>query len=129
MVRCWNVRSEPGIGDYQTYTGRGLHADRVGAIYFIRLPLGFGFRQRLGRLVGDTKAWPRDPSLEGALRSGLRRDCWCIDRPSVHPESLIHHATDMVYEKRPNKAPEPMRTAVTPRADARVAPSARMAHL
>ncbi|HZP61143.1 MAG TPA: hypothetical protein VFB27_12535 [Opitutaceae bacterium] len=31
--------------------------------------------------------------------------------------------------KEPNKAPEPTPTAVTPRADARVAPAARVAHL
>jgi protein TonB len=32
-------------------------------------------------------------------------------------------------KKRPNKAPEPTRTSVTPRAGARVAPAARVAHL
>ena len=34
-----------------------------------------------------------------------------------------------LFQLRPNQAPEPTRTAVTPRADARVAPAAVVAHL
>ena len=45
--------------------------------------------------------------------------------PSVLGEVFIR----ALVAKMPNKALEPTRTAVTPRAAARVAPAARVAHL
>jgi hypothetical protein len=90
--------------------------------------------------MGRSYLYPAPPADVPVFDSGLgglviRADCFRsdsfpkftgirIDNLDVALEPL-----DGFAEIRPNKAPEPTRSAVTPRADARVAPAARVAHL
>jgi hypothetical protein len=85
---------------------------------------------------------PRDNSIEieasrmrgaGCSSKSLRRDedqvFTALDQLIVEvsrKSGIPMHATRL---KRPNQTPEPTTTLVTPRADARVAPSAVVAHL
>ena len=62
-----------------------------------------------------------------ATSSGLRR----LIKESVVDAPCMCDArfTVSAYPETPNQPPEPTRTAVTSRADARLAPAARVAHL
>jgi hypothetical protein len=51
------------------------------------------------------------------------------ERAELTIEGLVYRIGAKREKTEPNKAPEPTRTSVTPRADARVAPAARVAHL
>ena len=72
--------------------------------------------------------------IVGSTRSGavdahwIRRDSGDVEVTEI-TEQLPWRSGVHLYRKRPNQAPEPTTTIVTPRADARVAPSMVVAHL
>jgi len=66
-----------------------------------------------------------------AIRMKLE-DCGCFDvSATIHTTArdLSFSKADLVREEKPNQSPEPTALLVTPRADARVAPSNAVAHL
>jgi len=79
-------------------------------------------------------AMQKEPVLVFARRS--KRSGIAILEPDLFPAILREWADDAGFGylrksgvKKPNQTPEPTPTAVTPRADARVAPAAVVAHL
>ena len=63
----------------------------------------------------------RAPAIARQMRS--------VDKPQPHPLFRISRGEVREWEKRPNKALEPTPSSVTPRAAARFAPAAVVAHL
>jgi RimJ/RimL family protein N-acetyltransferase len=107
-----------GFAFVREYWGHGFAYEAAGAV------LDYGFEQLGMRVVLGITSPENHASIRLLEKLGLRYQKMFRVPPKNHDSMLFS-----VEGKRPNKAPEPTSTAVTPRAEPRVMPVPPVAHL